>query len=377
MRRRILFCLYGSTSFGRFDASMIKFSGLMGSGMAGTNSRKIIEFRHKKGAHCETIVTSNLLSHYGLELGEPLVFGIGSGLFFAYLPYSKLYGIPMTSFRNSPGKIFLNCVQGLKIKTRLHRFYFIKRNAMDDLDELLDRGIPAALQVGVYWLPFLPWATRLHFNAHHLIVYGREGTEYLISDPMLKEPVRCARDILMSARFARGSMAPNGRMFHIVSIPNSIDFAKVIKDSLLKTCDMMLGIPLPNMGVRGIRFLAWAVKRWPVRFGEERARTYLAQLVRLQEDTGSGGAGFRFMYADFLEHAAMKLGREDLAVFSTQMNDIAARWRDLALVAARICKQRSGPNETYDALALILRDCADKEEAFFHSLRKTTLAASS
>lgn len=339
-----------------------------------SKDKTIIEFRHKKGAHCESIVTSNLLSHYGLELSEPLIFGIGSGLFFAYLPYSKLYGIPLTTFRNSPGKIFLNSVQRLKLKIKLHPFYFHKGNAMSDLDDLLDRGIPTALQVGVYWLPFLPWAMRLHFNAHHLVVYGREGNEYLLSDPMLKEPVRCDRETLIKARFARGSMAPNGRMFHIVSVPDSINFAKVIKDSLVKTCVMMLGIPLPHMGVRGIRFLAWAIKRWPGRFGEEQARTYLAQLVRMQEDTGSGGAGFRFMYADFLEHAAKRLGRDDLAEFSIEMNGIANRWRDLALVGARICKQRNSQEETYDTLALILRDCADKEETFFRRLRREVLS---
>src|SRR5688572_7675161 len=131
------------------------------------DGKTVIAFHHKKGSHCESIVTSNLLSHYGLELSEPLIFGIGSGLFFAYLPYNKLYGIPLTTFRNSPGKIFLNCVQRLKLKIELHRFYLYKRNAMDDLDDLLDRGIPTALQVGVYWLPFLPWAMQLHFNAHH------------------------------------------------------------------------------------------------------------------------------------------------------------------------------------------------------------------
>jgi hypothetical protein len=336
-----------------------------------TDDKTIIDFRHRKGSHCESIVTSNLLSHYGLELSEPLIFGIGSGLFFAYLPYNKLYGIPLTTFRNSPGIFFLKCFQSLQLKIELHRFYLYKRNAMDDLDDLLDRGIPTALQVGVYWLPFLPWAMQLHFNAHHLIVYGREGNEYLISDPMLNEPVRCSREILIKARFARGSMAPNGRMFHVVSVPDSIHFAKVIKASILKTCAMMLDIPLPHMGARGIRFLAWAVQRWPMRFGEEQARTHLAQLIRMQEDTGSGGAGFRFMYADFLEHAANKLEWNDLAKSSKEMNEIASRWRDLALVGARICKQRNSPEETYNAMAVILRDCADKEEAFFQRLKKT------
>jgi hypothetical protein len=338
------------------------------------DGKTIIDFRHKRGAHCESIVTANLLSHYGMDLSEPLVFGIGSGLFFAYLPYSKLYELPLTTFRNSPGKIFLNCVQRLNLKIKLTPFYLSKRNAMNDLDQLLDRGIPTALQVGVYWLPFLPWAMRFHFNAHHLIVYGREGNEYLISDPVLAEPVRCDKESLIKARFARGSMAPRGRMFHIVSVPDAVDFAKVVKDSLAKTCLMMLSIPLPHMGVRGIRFLAWAVERWPVRFGEEKARTHLAQLIRMQEETGSGGAGFRFMYADFLDHAAKRLGREDLAEFSKEMNEIASRWRDLALVGARICKQRNSSEETYKLAALILRDCGDKEESFFRRLRKVILS---
>lgn len=247
---------------------------------------------------------------------------------------------------------------------------------MNELDDLLDHGIPAALQVGVYTLPFLPWAMRLHFNAHHLVVFGREGNEYLISDPYVKNPVRCDRETLISARFARGSMAPNGRMFHILGVPNIIDFPNVIKESVRKTCKMMLGIPLPHMGVRGIRFFAKAIKRWPKRYGEEQSRTYVAHLVRMQEDTGSSGAGFRFMYADFLEHAGKKLGRDDLLEFSFQMNEIANRWRDLALVGARICKQRNGPDETYDTLALILRDCADKEQIFFQRLKNTFLSRS-
>src|SRR4030095_1559138 len=101
-------------------------------------SNTIINFQHKKGAHCESIVTSNLLNHYGLELSEPLIFGCGSGLFFAHLPYERLYGAPLTTFRNSPGKIFLNTVKRLKIKIGLHRFYLRKGNAMDELDHLLD-----------------------------------------------------------------------------------------------------------------------------------------------------------------------------------------------------------------------------------------------
>ena len=49
-----------------------------------------IDFKHHQAAHCENGVTSNLLKHYGFNLSEPMVFGLGSGLFISYIPFYKL-----------------------------------------------------------------------------------------------------------------------------------------------------------------------------------------------------------------------------------------------------------------------------------------------
>lgn len=38
-------------------------------------------FIHFQHAHCESGVTTNLLRHYGIEISEPMAFGIGAGLF--------------------------------------------------------------------------------------------------------------------------------------------------------------------------------------------------------------------------------------------------------------------------------------------------------
>lgn len=40
-----------------------------------------MNFKHTQSAHCESGVTVNLLAHQGLSLSEPMVFGIGSGIF--------------------------------------------------------------------------------------------------------------------------------------------------------------------------------------------------------------------------------------------------------------------------------------------------------
>ncbi len=65
-----------------------------------------IDFDHKQAAHCENGVTSNLLRFYQIKLSEPMVFGIGSGLFFSYMPFMKLNDLPVVSFRPWPGMIF-------------------------------------------------------------------------------------------------------------------------------------------------------------------------------------------------------------------------------------------------------------------------------
>lgn len=329
-----------------------------------------IEFQHRQSAHCESGVTANLLNHHGVPLTEPLAFGIGSGLFFFYLSFVKMGGYPLTSFRYIPGYIFRRAAKllGVKIETRRYRD---RERAMDDLDRLVDAGRPVGVQVGVYWLPFFPDALRFHFNAHNMVVYGKRDGEYLVSDPTLEAPVTCSRAALMKARFARGIMAPKGKMYWPVLIPRAVDFPGAIRQGIRKTCGNMLGIPLPFLGVRGIRFLSRNLRAWPGKLGEENARLYLAQVIRMQEEIGTGGAGFRFLYGAFLQEAASLLGDGRLLQLSSEMTAIGDLWREFALLSARICKGRAAPDETYDRVAGILLDCADREENFFRELKGT------
>ena len=75
------------------------------------------------------------------------------------------------------------------------------------LDELLEQGRIVGIQTSAFWLPYFPEDMRFHFNAHNLIVYGRDGDDYLVSDPVFEEPVRCHRASLTKARFAKGALA--------------------------------------------------------------------------------------------------------------------------------------------------------------------------
>ena len=327
----------------------------------------IIDFKHRQSAHCESGVTANLVSHYNHPMSEALAFGIGAGLFFAYLPFIKLNDLPLTTFRCTTGAIFKRVMRELGI-TVVTRTFRTPEQAMDELDAILLQGIPVGLQTGAWWLPYFPPAYRFHFNMHNLVVYDRRADDYLISDPVFSEPVICSRTDLIKARFAKGALAPKGKMYYLTRVPETIDFGQAAGNGIKAVAKAMLHYPLPIVGISGIRFLANRLQRWPRKLGDKKALLCLGQLIRMQEEIGTGGAGFRFIFAAFLQEAADLLAEERLREVSTQMTTIGDRWRYFAVVAARNCKGRADDNESFPAMADILRECAALEEALFKEL---------
>ena len=76
-----------------------------------------LDISHQAAAHCENGSISSLLRYEGIDLSEPMIFGLASGLYFAHLPFVKLGGYPVTAFRTFPGVLFKRITKQLNIKT--------------------------------------------------------------------------------------------------------------------------------------------------------------------------------------------------------------------------------------------------------------------
>lgn len=327
-----------------------------------------LDFKHHQSAHCENGVASNLLKDKGIDISEPMVFGIGSGLFFVYLPFIKVNHAPVVSYRPLPGMIFNKLAKRLGIKIKRTKFSS-ESNANKALEENLKNNIPTGLQVGVYNLTYFPDEYRFHFNAHNLVVYGKNDNQYLISDPVMEHVTELSEDELNKVRFAKGAFAPKGQMYYPIHIPVEINYEKAITTAIKDTCRNMLA-PIPIVGVKGIKFVSRQIRKWPVKHGNKKANHYLAQLVRMQEEIGTGGGGFRFIYAAFLQEASVRLKNEELRKLATEMTEIGDLWRDFAVQASRVYKNRSAQNDVYNMLADNLLDIANREEVFFKKLKK-------
>jgi hypothetical protein len=331
-----------------------------------------IDFQHNVAAHCENGVTSNLLKFYGINLSEPMIFGIGSGYFFSHMPFIKLNGMAVTSFRVWPGMIFKRVTRRLGIRVKRKKFRN-QENAMRELDKMLDKGIPVGMLVGVYQLPYFPREYRFHFNAHNITVFGKEGDRYVVSDPVMENVETLSYDELKKVRFAKGTYPPSGRMYYIAEIPAEVNVKSAIIKGIRKTAKDMLTIPVPMFGIDGIRFLARRMRKWPAKLGEKSAALNLAQVIRMLEEIGTGGAGFRFIYAAFLQECAEVLQKPWLNELSREMTGIGDQWREFAILAARCFKNRDKGQTSYDQLADMLMNIAQREEKVFLQLQTIDL----
>jgi hypothetical protein len=322
-------------------------------------------FQHQQSAHCESGVMASLLTHAGLPMSEPMAFGLASGLAFAYLPIVKLSGMPLIAYRMPPKHLIKTLSK--RLGARLHtRTFGNPEQGRRELDAALDSGRLAGLQSSVFWLPYFPPEMRFHFNAHNLLAYGREGNEYLISDPVFEEPVRCAVEDLQKARFAKGALAAKGLMYWLDDVPLEQDWNTLIRQSVLSTTRILDGMPLPWIGIRGIQHLAKQIDKLDPAQSKYN-RLYLTHIVRMQEEIGTGGAGFRFMYASFLQEAGEKLGDSTLQEASAQLTAIGDNWRQFASACVRASRNK-GEAPNFAPIADSLRSIALQERGLMKEL---------
>jgi len=332
---------------------------------------ELMPLEHRQYAHCESGVVTALLKCHGLDLSEPMVFGITGGLTFAYIPFFKITNMPLISYRMFPGSIIKGAEKSLDVRFKMQR-YSEKEKALAELTHLVDSGEIVGLQTSVYWLPYFPPEMRFQFNAHNLIVYGREGEEFLVSDPVFDHAVRIKAEDLQNARFARGTLAPKGFIYYPVKINPYIDLQAAIRKSIKRTVRMMLYTPMPFIGIKGVHYLRRKIERLNPREDLKYVRLLLGHIVRMQEEIGTGGGGFRFMYAAFLQEAAHILNSHRLEEASQMMTEAGDMWRQFASACAKACKSKTADFDVSE-IARLLQKCADQEKLVYSFLKTALL----
>jgi Domain of unknown function (DUF4872)/Butirosin biosynthesis protein H, N-terminal len=327
----------------------------------------VIPFNHAMAAHCESGAVTALLNHAGLKISEPMVFGISAGIFFAYLKIPSMH-FPVFAMRSKPGDIRRNAEKrlGATFKTLAFRD---PRTAQKTLEELLEKNIPVAVQADMFYMEYIPAHLRTHFNAHFIVVFGKENGLFHVSDCYYPTTATIAEEALESGRFAKGDFPPRGLMFYPAHIPKEQNIERAVLKGIRQAAGNMLKLPIPFIGIRGMRMFAKKVVSWPnyARSSDQLSHEIM-KIHLLLEEQGTGGGGFRFMYATFLQEASKLLNKPALSDLSRSMMANGDKWREISVFAARIGKNRDFGESRLRELSAMIAGRADEEEKLFSEL---------
>jgi len=326
-----------------------------------------IDFNHKMAAHCESGAVTAQINNAGLTISEPMVFGISGGLFFGYFKLPTM-DFPTFVLRNQPGKIRQKVQRRLNLQIESSRHKDPARS-MAELDGLLERGFPVAVQVDFFYMDYIPPYARAHFNAHFINVVGKEGTDYLISDSYHPVIAKLDESTLKTARSVKGPFAPGGFQFRVTGVDPKTDLRVGIKEGIKQTCFYMLRLPIPLMGIRGIKRFGDKVTGWPELCRDIDHLSHEIMMIHvILEDRGTGGGGFRFLYASFLKEAAQLLDNDQLDGLAAEMMANGDEWRQISLFVARIGKARDLGPEKLNELKGMIHERARVEHDLFSRL---------
>ncbi len=325
-------------------------------------------YTHYHGGHCESGAVSSLLKNYGFELSEPMAFGITSNIGFVFFPFIKLWGNPLISFRMIPKSIVKRVQKRLGIRFCI-KTYKDHQIAMDELDSLLAEGKPVGVQAAVAFLPYFMKGFRIPFNGHMIIVTGKEGDEYIINDPLYDHSTRTTSEDLRNARFATGPMAPHGFIFYPLEFPEYIDYKKIIKKAIQQAVFMMTQPMFPLYGILGIKTFAWKIRRLRKETNKKSVRSFLSHVFIVQEEQGTGGGGFRYMYAAFLREAYDLLKIPELLEASKKMVETGDLYRDAIMSCAKFIQKKTDDIDLVK-VSQMYRKCAVEEKKVYKMLSR-------
>lgn len=313
------------------------------------------DFPHVAGIHCSSSSIADILRYDGQALSEAMVFGLGSGLGFIF----------SNDARHSPQYRFNG--RALDLEGKFYSLLGVplswsRRWDPEAIASALARSRPLIAQTDIAYLPYYD---RVHFPLHGIVVTGWDGSHARVADTFSNEIQTVEASHLRAALEGEGSpfMDPPYRIAPAPRVEVRID-AELLARAIRVAVNDMLEPRVAGTGIPAMRQLLaepavwrespdWA---WSARFAYQGI-----------EKRGTGGGGFRTMYAGFLEEGRELLPAIDRVRAVHRMHDSSSRWSAMAqeLKHAFVKEDKSG----IDAAADRLHDIAISETSLLADLR--------
>jgi hypothetical protein len=286
---------------------------------------KIENLKPFDGQHCETTATGTLLLQLGIELSEPMLFGLGEGLGFIFWNMKSM-NFPFIGGRIKPDLITQNIAKNLNLELNVKETSSTKK-AWDNVKLLLDQGQVVGLKLDCYHLEY--FSRPFHFAGHYAAMYGYDNeTAYLVDTKQQGGKVKTSLKSLALARAEKGPMASRNLYYTLSKTARKFDLKTAIPSAIRNNATEFLNPPINNIGYKGILKTSTEIIKW-FKVSTDIENDFKMSAM-LMEKAGTGGALFRNLYRDFLKESYDLLKVSKLKSGHEAFVEIAELWTSVS-----------------------------------------------
>lgn len=277
------------------------------------------------GQHCETTTTGCLLKQIGIDISEPLLFGLGEGLGFLFWKM-KMMDFPFIGGRIKTDLLTQNICRNLKLRLDVKETSSITK-AWKNVEEKLSDGQVVGLKLDCYHLDY--FTNKIHFAGHYATIYGFDNKHAYLNDTDQQGcKVKTTLKNLALARNEKGSMSSKNLSYTIEQVEDLPDLKPIIKKAIHANATDFLNPPIKNFGYRGIKKTSTEILKWYDQ--SKNIKDEFLTSAMLMERAGTGGALFRNLYTDFLKEASELTGMEEIYVAHHNFKKHAEVWTKIS-----------------------------------------------
>ena len=324
---------------------------------------KIENFRPFVGQHCETTATGSLLKQVGIELSEPMLFGLGEGLGFIFWNM-KTMDFPFIGGRVKTDLLTENLCRNLNLGLEIKETSSISK-AWDNVKNQLDSGKAVGLKLDCYHLDY--FTNKFHFAGHYVAMYGYDHEfAYLLDTDQQGGTVKTTLKNLELARNEKGPMSSKNRSYIIDKNGQLTNLIDAIPKAIKNNATEFLNPPIKNIGYKGILKTSSEIKKW---FNSTKnAKRDFQTTSMLMERAGTGGSLFRNLYRDFLKESSELMDMPELKEAYNDYSKIADQWK---LISDLFYKAGETNEIQYiDKTSDLLKEIAENEKKTMQKLEK-------
>lgn len=328
------------------------------------------------GCHCQTNSLAKIYNYNKHPLSEDMLLGLGAGMGFIYWKMKMESNTSIFIGGRGNNKNFFNDI-GKRTGVRITSISTgSSRKAEVSLLDALKQKRPVMMYGDMGFLPWFNLPEDYHFGGHTFVICGYDGTEAVLASDMDSKACGLKKGFYYPITFKQLSKARNStyKPFPPKNTYFEFDFdhyhepvKKDIYSSIEQTVEAMLNPPIRNLGIKGIRYAAKEIIKWPDIFNNFELRMNLFNLYVFIEIGGTGGGCFRYMYSRFLREATEITGNTKLRDIADRIHQAGELFTEIGL-SFKDSEKADDLGNRISSASRIFTSIAELEEAAYSNL---------